>query len=78
MLWGLPGDVPVPGDYNGDGTTDIAIFRPSVGGWYINENGAQPSSTDCRATSPLPNHLPTTDASTTLPGDIPTPQLPDS
>ena len=36
VFWGLSGDIPVPGDYNGDGTTDIAIFRPTVGGWYIN------------------------------------------
>jgi len=26
----------VPADFDGDGTTDVAIFRPSVGGWYRN------------------------------------------
>lgn len=33
--WGMAGDVPVPGDYDGDGKTDFAIFRPSQGEWWI-------------------------------------------
>lgn len=32
---GLPGDVPMPGDYDGDRKSDLAVFRTSNGFWYI-------------------------------------------
>ena len=42
IFFGLDGDTPVPGDYDKDGKTDIAVYRSSVGGWYIQQssNGA--------------------------------------
>ena len=33
--WGMLGDVPVPGDYDGDGIMDFAVWRPSNAVWYI-------------------------------------------
>jgi hypothetical protein len=35
MHFGLSGDVPVAGHYDKDGKTDIAVYRPSDGIWYI-------------------------------------------
>ena len=33
--WGINGDEPVPGDFDGDGKTDFSIFRPSTGEWFV-------------------------------------------
>jgi hypothetical protein len=33
--WGQFGDVPVAGDYNGDGLTDYAIYRSADSSWWI-------------------------------------------
>jgi hypothetical protein len=35
VAWGGGDDIPVPGDYNGDGITDVAVFRPSTGEWFV-------------------------------------------
>lgn len=35
VKWGANGDKLVPADYNGDGKTDVAVFRPATGDWYI-------------------------------------------
>jgi hypothetical protein len=36
-----PGDVKVPFDFNGDGRSDISVYRPSNGTWYINNSGTE-------------------------------------
>jgi hypothetical protein len=41
VAWGIGnlGDKPVPGDYDGDGKTDLAIYRTSTGVWWIYPSG---------------------------------------
>jgi len=36
VYFGAAADVTVPGDYNGDGTWETGIFRPSSGLWVVN------------------------------------------
>ncbi len=33
--WGFTGAEPVPGDYDGDGTSDLAVYYQEQGAWYI-------------------------------------------
>jgi hypothetical protein len=40
VQWGTATDIPVPGDYDGNGTTDLAIWQPMSGLWYIYGGGA--------------------------------------
>jgi hypothetical protein len=37
--FGRNGDLPVTGDWNDDGVTEIGVFRPSTGEWRLDLNG---------------------------------------
>ncbi len=52
--YGTATDTVVPGDYDGDGTWDFAIFRSSVGKWLINGSPSvyYGASTDEPVTNP--------------------------
>lgn len=43
VFFGLTDDVLVPADYVGDFKTDLAVFRPSEGNWYIAKQGFNPA-----------------------------------
>ena len=34
-VWGATGDVPVGGDFDGDGVSDIAVYRVSTAHWFV-------------------------------------------
>lgn len=37
FTWGGVGDQAVVGDWNGDGVTDVGVFRPNGGMWYLDQ-----------------------------------------
>jgi hypothetical protein len=37
--FGMPGDIPVVGDWDGSGTDNIGVFRPATGEWLLDVNG---------------------------------------
>jgi hypothetical protein len=37
--FGVTGDLPIAGDWNGDGKSKVGVFRPSTGMWYLDSNG---------------------------------------
>ncbi|MET0753299.1 MAG: VCBS repeat-containing protein, partial [Pyrinomonadaceae bacterium] len=44
MSWGTTGDLPYAGDYDGDGTADFAVYRPSTHIFWILTSGSNYTS----------------------------------
>jgi FG-GAP-like repeat len=40
LNFGRSGFIPVPGDYDGDGKTDAAVYQSSTGNWFIQGSSA--------------------------------------
>ena len=51
--FGEEGDLPVPGDYDGDGICDPALYRPSTGEWLLvlSGDGKSPAKADVTVVS---------------------------
>ncbi|MDQ6837621.1 MAG: FG-GAP repeat protein [Actinomycetota bacterium] len=52
----------MPGDYNGDGRADVAVFRPTEGVWYV-QGGATTRCGLVRRSEHPPHRSPTTSPS---------------
>jgi hypothetical protein len=55
--FGTVGDIPAPGDYDGDGKFDATVFRPSSATWYSQRTtaGILIQQFGAAADRPIPN-----------------------
>jgi hypothetical protein len=51
---GASGDIPVPGDYDGDGRTDAAIYHPADGTWHLADGTTAQWGNSTDVVLPLP------------------------
>jgi hypothetical protein len=54
---GGSGYVAVPGDYDGDGRTDLAVYHAASGNWYVLLSGAHYTTSLVRAWGALASRL---------------------
>ena len=60
--YGSPGDTPVTGDWNHDGTTDIGVYE---NGWWYLRNSLTPGPPDMSVAYGAAGYVPVTGAWTT-------------
>ena len=46
VTFGQGDDIPVPGDYDGVGHDELAVYRPSTGQYYVEPNGTTETITN--------------------------------
>lgn len=60
--FGASGDLPVVGDWKGNGKTRIGVYSPSTGQWFLDRNGNRKKDNckkdECAASFGLPEDLP--------------------
>jgi hypothetical protein len=49
VQWGSASDLPVPADYDGDGRTDLMVWRFTDGMWYLLSSSSQYAYSSARA-----------------------------